>query len=137
MGVPSVLLLEDSAAPQVTLRSQGGSDQRMIHAQQQNADARGLTILEPIYIVESAVETGNISFQIALPIPPERNGDEDGVAMFQWDSQFQQWRPLNATRNHDLFEATVDRFGSYALLIDRMPPMISAIFSQRFFSGSA
>ena len=127
-GGPSVLLLEDSAAPQVTLRSQGGSDQRVIHAQQQNADARGLTILEPIYIVESAVETGNISFQIALPIPPERNRDGDGVAMFQWDSQFQQWRPLSAIRDHDLFEATVDRFGSYALLIDRMPPIINAVF---------
>jgi hypothetical protein len=127
-GAPSVLLLEDGAAPQVTLRSQGGSDQRMIHAQQQNANARGLTILEPIYIVESVVETGNISFQIALPIPLERNRDADGVAMFQWDSQFQQWRPLSAIRDHNMFEATVDRFGSYALLIDRMPPIISAVF---------
>ena len=125
-GGPSVVLLEDGAVPQVTLRSQGGSDQRTIHAQQQNADARGLTILEPIYVVESPVETGNVSFQIALPL--ERNRDGDGVAMFQWDSQFQQWLPLNGIRNHDMFESTVDRFGSYALLIDRMPPTINTVF---------
>lgn len=127
-GGPSVLLLEDGAAPQVTLRSQGGSDQTAIHAQQQNADARGLTILEPIYVIESPVETGNVSFQIALPLPQERNGDGDGIAMFQWDSQFQQWLPLNAIRNRDTFESTADRFGSYALLIDQMPPIISTIF---------
>ena len=127
-GGPSVLLLEDGAAPQVTLRSQGGSDQRTIHTQQQNADARGLTILEPIYVVESPVETGNVSFQVALPLPLDQNRDGDGVAMFQWDSQFQQWLPLNAIRDHVTFESTVDRFGSYALLIDRMPPTISTVF---------
>ena len=125
-GGPSVVLLEDGAVPQVTLRSQGGSDQSTIHAQQQNADARGLTILEPVYVVESPVETGNVSFQVTLPLPLKRNGD--GVAMFQWDSQFQQWLPLNAIRNHDTFESTGDQFGSYALLIDRMPPIISAVF---------
>ena len=129
-GGPSVLLLEDGAAPQVTLRSQGGSDQRTIHAQQQNADARGLTILEPIYVVESPVETGNVSFQVVLPLPLKRNRDGDGVAMFQWDNQFQQWLPLNAIRDHDMFESTVDRFGSYALLIDRLPPIISTVFPE-------
>ena len=127
-GGPSVLLLEDGAAPQVVLRSQGGSDQGTLHAQQQNADGRGLTILEPIYVVESPVESGGVSFQIALPLPIERNRDGDGVAMFQWDSQFQQWLPLNAIRNHDMFVTTVDRFGSYALLIDRMPPIIGTVF---------
>ena len=56
-GGPSVRLLEGDVAPQVTLRSQGGSDQNMIRAQQQNADTRRLTILEPIYVIESPVET--------------------------------------------------------------------------------
>lgn len=126
---PSVLLLEGDAVPQVTLRSQGGSNQNMIRAQQQNADTRGLTILEPIYIIESAVETADVSFQLALPLPLEHNRDGDGVAMFQWDSQFQQWLPLNVIRNRlGMFETTVDRFGSYALLVDQTPPIINTIF---------
>ncbi len=127
-GGPSVLLLEDGAALHIALRSQGGSDQEMIHAQQQNADARGLTILEPIYVIESPVERAGVSFQIALPFPIDRSRDGDGIAMFQWDSQFQRWLPLNAIRDHNMFVATVDRFGSYALLIDRMPPTISTVF---------
>ena len=130
-GGPSVRLLEGNAAPQVTLRSQGGLDQNMIHAQQQNADTRGLTILEPIYVVESPAETVDISFQIALPLPLEHSRAGYGVAMFQWDSQFQQWLPLDAVRNQlGMFEATVDQFGSYALLVDRAPPMINTVFPE-------
>ena len=128
---PSVRLLEGDAASQVTLRSQGGSDQSMIRAQQQNADTRGLTILEPIYVIESPVEAADVSFQLALPLPLERNRDGDGVAMFQWDSQFQQWLPLNAVRSQfGMFEATVNRFGSYALLVDRTPPTIKTVFPE-------
>ena len=70
-GGPSVRLLEGDAALQVILRSQGGLDQNMIRAQQQNADTRGLTILDPIYVVESSVETAGVSFQLALPLPLE------------------------------------------------------------------
>ena len=95
---PSVRLLNGDAAPQVTLRSQGGLDQNMIRAQQQNADTRGLTILDPIYVVESSVETAGVSFQLALPPPLEPNKSGNGVAMFQWDSQFQQWLPLRCSQ---------------------------------------
>ena len=130
-GGPSVRLLEGDAAPQVTLRSQGGSDQNMIRAQQQNADTRRLTILEPIYVIESPVETADVSFQLALPLPLERNRDGNGIAMFQWDNQFQQWLPLNAVRNQfGMFEASADRFGSYALLVDRTPPIINTVFPE-------
>ena len=130
-GGPSVRLLEGDAAPQVTLRSQGGLNQNTIHAQQQNTDTRGLTILEPIYVVESPAETVDISFQIALPLPLEHSRDGYGVAMFQWDSQFQQWLPLDAIRNQlGMFEATVDQFGSYALLVDRTPPIINTVFPE-------
>ncbi len=126
---PSVLLLEGDAVPGVTLRSQGGSDQNTIRAQQQNAEERGLTILHPVYLIESLVETEDVSFQITLPLPPGQNIDGSGVAMFQWDSQFQQWLPLNAIRNQfGMFEATVNRFGSYALLVDRVPPSINTAF---------
>ena len=128
---PSVLLHEGDVAPQVTLRSQGGLDQNTIRAQQQNADTRGLTILEPIYVIESPVETAGVSFQIALPLPPAHDRDGNGVAMFQWDSQFQQWLPLNAIKNQGgMFEATVDQFGSYALLVDRTPPIINTVFPE-------
>ncbi len=128
---PSVRLLNGDAAPQVTLRSQGGSDQSTIHAQQQNADTRGLTILEPIYVVESPAETVDISFQIVLPLPLGHGRDGYGVAMFQWDSQFQQWLPLDAIRNQlGMFEATVNQFGSYALLVDRVPPVINTVFPE-------
>ena len=130
-GGPSVLLLEGDVAPQVTLRSQGGSDQNTIRAQQQNADTRRLGILEPIYVIESPVETADVAFQIVLPLPLEYNTDGNGVAMFQWDSQFQQWLPLNAIRNQaGMFEATVNRFGSYALLVDRTPPIINIVFPE-------
>ena len=130
-GGPSVLLLDGNAAPQATLRSQGGLDQNTIHAQQQNAEARKLTILEPIYIIESPVETADISFQIALPLPIERNKNGNGIAMFRWDSQFQQWLPLDAIRNRaGMFEATANRFGSYALLVDLVPPIISTVFPE-------
>ena len=126
-----MLLLEGDAAPQVTLRSQGGLDQNTIYAQQQNAEARGLTILEPIYVIESPVETADISFQIVLPLPLEQNNDGNGIAMFQWERQFQQWLPLNAIRNRaGMFEATADRFGSYALLVDLAPPIISTVFPE-------
>ncbi len=128
---PSVLLLEDDVTPQVTLRSQGGSDQNTIRAQQQNADTRGLAILEPIYVIESLVETAGVSFQITLPLPLEHDRDGNGVAMFQWDSQFQQWLPLNAIKNQaGMLEATVDQFGSYALLVDRTPPIINTVFPE-------
>ena len=128
---PSVLLHEGDVAPQVTLRSQGGLDQNTIRGQQQNADTRGLTILEPIYVIESSAETAGVSFQIALPLPLEHNRDENGVAMFQWDSQFQQWLPLNAIKNQlGVFEAAVDQFGSYALLVDRTPPIINTVFPE-------
>ncbi len=128
---PSVLLFEGDVAPQVTLRSQDGLDQNTIRAQQQNADTRGLTILDPIYVVESSVETAGVSFQLALPLPLEPNKSVNGVAMFQWDSQFQQWLPLDAVRNQlGMFEAIADRFGSYALLVDRTPPIINTIFPQ-------
>jgi hypothetical protein len=128
---PSVLLHEGDVAPQVTLRSQGGLDQNTIRAQQQNADTRGLTILEPIYVIESPVETAGVSFQIALPLPLAHDRDGNGVAMFQWDSQFQQWLPLNAIKNQaGMFEATVDQFGSYALLVDRTPPIINTVFPE-------
>ena len=130
-GGPSVRLLNGDAAPQITLRSQGGLDQNMIRAQQQNADTRGLTILEPIYLVESPAETVDISFQLALPLPFGHSRDGYGVAMFQWDSQFQQWLPLNTVRNQlGMFEATVDWFGSYALLVDRTPPVINTVFPE-------
>ena len=128
---PSVQLLHGDAARQVTLRSQGGLDQNMIRAQQQNADMRGLTILEPIYVIESPVETAGVSFQLALPLPLESNKSGNGVAMFRWDSQFQQWLPLDAVRNQlGMFEATANRFGSYALLVDRTPPIINTIFPE-------
>ena len=130
-GGPSVRLLEGDAASQVTLRSQGGLDQDMIRAQQQNADTRRLTILEPIYVIESSAEGADVSLQIVLPLPLEQNRDGNGVAMFQWDSQFQQWLPLNAVRNQfGMFEATVNRFGSYALLVDRTPPIINTVFPE-------
>ena len=130
-GGPSVRLVEGDAAPQVTLRSQGGSDQNMIRAQQQNAATRRLAILEPIYVVESPVETADVSFQIALPLPLEHSRDGNGIAMFQWDNQFQQWLPVNAVRNQfGMFEANADRFGSYALLIDRTPPIINTVFPE-------
>ena len=130
-GGPSVRLLEGDAAAQVILRSQGGSDQNAIRAQRQNADTRGLTILEPVYIIESSVEVTGVSFQLALPLPLEHNRDGDGIAMFQWDSQFQQWLPLNAVSNQlGMVEATVERFGSYALLVDRTPPIINTVFPE-------
>ncbi len=128
---PSVLLREGEAVPQVTLRSQGGLDRDAIHAQQQNAEERELTILYPVYVVESPVETQGVSFQLALPLPLGREREEKGIAMFQWDSLFQQWLPLDAIRNRfGMFEATVDRFGSYALLMDWVPPIISAVFPE-------
>jgi hypothetical protein len=130
-GGPSVRLLEGDAAPQVTLRSQGGLNQNTIRAQQQNADTRGLTILEPIYLVESPAETADISFQIVLPLPLGHSRDGYGVAMFQWDSQFQQWLPLDAIRDQlGMFEAIADQFGSYALLVDRAPPIINTVFPE-------
>ena len=130
-GGPSVRLLKGDAAPQVTLRSQGGLNQNTIHAQQQSADTRGLTILEPIYLVESPAETADISFQIVLPPPFGHSRDGYGVAMFQWDSQFQQWLPLDAIRNQlGMFEATTNQFGSYALLVDRVPPVINTVFPE-------
>ena len=128
---PSIRLLNGDTAPQITLRSQGGLNQNMIRAQQQNADTRELTILEPIYLVESPAETADISFQIALPFPLGHSRDGYGVAMFQWDGQFQQWLPLNAVRNQlGMFEATVNQFGSYALLVDRTPPIINTVFPE-------
>ena len=130
-GGPSVLLPEGDATPQVTLRSQGGSDQNTIYAQRQNAETRGLTILDPIYVIESPVETEAVSFRIKLPLPLEQNIGGNGVAMFQWDRQFQQWLPLSAIRNHlGMLEATASRFGSYALLVDRVPPVISTVFPE-------
>ena len=130
-GGPSARLLEGDAVSQVTLRSQDGSNQNMIRAQQQNADTRRLTILEPIYVIESPVETASVSFQIGLPLLLQHNRSGSGVAMFQWDSQFQQWLPLNAFRNQlGMFEAAADRFGSYALLVDRMPPVINTVFPE-------
>ena len=128
---PSVLLLEGDVASPITLRSQGGSNQNMIRAQQQNADTRKLTILEPIYVIESPVNTTDISFQIVLPLPLEHHRDGNGVAMFQWDDQFQQWLPLNAVRNQfGMFEASADWFGSYALLVDQTPPTINTVFPE-------
>ncbi len=128
---PSVQLLRGDAARQVTLRSQGGLNQNVIRAQRQNADTRGLTILGPIYVIESPVETAGVSFQIALPLPLEHNRIGNGIAMFQWDSQFQQWLPLDAVKNQlGMFEATADRFGSYALLVDRTPPIINTTFPE-------
>ena len=130
-GGPSVLLLEGDAAPQVILRSQGGSDQNTIHAQQQNADTRGLTILKPIYVVESSVETADVSFQIVLPLPLDQNKDGNGIAMFRWDSQFQQWLPVNGIRNQlGMFETAANQFGSYALLVDQTPPIINTVFPE-------
>ena len=128
---PSVLLLEGDVASPITLRSQGGSNQNMIRAQQQNADTRVLTILEPIYVIESSVETADVSFQLALPLLLEHHRDGNGVAMFQWDDQFQQWLPLNAVRNQfGMFEASADWFGSYALLVDQTPPTINTVFPE-------
>ena len=130
-GGPSVLLLEGDTVPQVTLRSQGGSDRNTIHAQQQNAEERKLTILHPVYVIESPVETEEVSFQIALPLPLGQNKDGNGIAMFQWDNLFQQWLPLNATRNQlGMFEATANRFGSYAFLVDWVPPIINTVFPE-------
>ena len=130
-GGPSVLLLEGDIVPQVTLRSQGESDRNTIHAQQQNAEERKLTILHPVYVIESPVETEEVSFQIALPLPLGQNKDGNGIAMFQWDNLFQQWLPLNATRNQlGMFEATANRFGGYAFLVDWVPPIINTVFPE-------
>ena len=130
-GGPSVLLLEGDTVPQVTLRSQGESDRNTIDVQQQNAEERKLTILHPVYVIESPVETEEVSFQIALPLPLGQNKDGNGIAMFQWDNLFQQWLPLNATRNQlGMFEATANRFGSYAFLVDWVPPIINTVFPE-------
>ena len=130
-GGPSVLLPESDVTPQVALKSQGGSDQNTIHVQRQNAKTRGLTILEPVYAIESLVETEAVSFQIALPLPLEQNKVGNRVAMFWWDSQFQQWRPLHPIKNRPgMLEATAERFGNYALLVDRVPPVINAVFPE-------
>jgi hypothetical protein len=51
--------------------------------------------------------------------------------MFQWDSLFQQWLPLNVIRDRlGIFEATANRFGSYAFLVDWVPPIINTVFPE-------
>ena len=127
-GGPSVMFLDGSPPLRATLRSQGGSDQSTILAQQQNAEDRGLTILQPVYVVESPAEVEEIAFRIALPLPPEQRKNGNGVALFQWDSQFQRWQSLDAIKNQlGMLEAIAEQFGGYALLVDRTPPSINAI----------
>ncbi len=130
-GGGSVMFVGGGSTFRATLRSQGGLDQNTILAQRQNAENRKLTTLHPVYVVESPAEGQEISFRIALPLPPEQSKKEDGVAMFQWDSQFQRWRPLDAGMNPSgMLEAIANQFGSYALLVDRVPPIIRAVFPE-------
>ena len=42
---------------------------------------RKLTILHPVYVIESPVETEEVSFQIALPLPLGQNKDGNGIAI--------------------------------------------------------
>ena len=138
-GGPAIMFLQQSTATglRVTLRSQGGLEQNLILAQRQNATERGMTILQPVYVVEANVTGQEIPFRIGVPPPirlqdPDRKqskGTFDQTALFQWDDRLQQWLPLNAHVNESgLMEAVADRLGRYALLVDDTPPTIQSLF---------
>ena len=139
-GGPAIMFLQQSTATglRVTLRSQGGLERNLILAQRQNATDRGLTILQPVYVVEANAAEQEIAFRIGVP-PPARLRDSGGsqqskgkfdqTALFQWDERLQQWLPLDAHVNESkLMEAVADRLGHYALLVDDTPPTIQSLF---------
>ena len=139
-GGPAIMFLQQSTATglRATLRSQGGLVQDLILAQRQNATDRGLTILQPVYVVEANVGEQEMPFRIGLPPPAllrdsrgnqQSRGKFDQTALFQWDKQLQQWLPLDAHVNGSgLMEAVADRLGHYALLVEDTPPTIQSFF---------
>ena len=149
---PSVVLFRESAEPdfKATLRSQGGLDQSLVLAQNQNAIERRLTILQPVYMIEADVEKEDTLLWITLPIPQygpvldfshlsptmqgvQSNGIEvmenvEHLILFWWDPRGGGWIPLDTTTNQfDTLEAVGHQFGSYALLTEQEPPIIRSI----------
>ena len=132
--------------PKAILRSQD-VDVNRTSAQRQNADARNLTLMDIVYVVETDQEEAEggvdgasspLQFTLKLPLP-------DNIAhfaMFYWETkQPQHWKPLDATfvfvankvlrrkrytidAENSQIVAEVGRMGSYSLLIDEEAPEI-------------
>ena len=151
-GGPEVVLFQPSIEPdfKMTLRSQSGADQSLVSAQNQNAMQRRLSILSPIYMIESNFEKGDTLLWINLPIPrpspflgfshlspmakdlqPNAFDMRKNVAqmvLFWWDSRGVSWIPLDTTANQfGTLEAVGHQFGSYAILMEHDPPIIHSV----------
>ena len=149
---PGVVLFQKTIEPdlKVTLRSQSGLDQNLVLAQNQNAMERRLTILQPVYMIETNVKKEDALLWVTLPIPqPAPDADYSNLSptmqgvqsnginvmeniehmvMFWWDPQAGTWIPLEtATNQIGTIGAVGHQFGSYALLTEQDPPIIQYI----------
>ena len=118
----------------IVLRSQDGLDLDRLKAQRQNAEDRGLELIDIVHVVEVGQKRGEATFILKLPIPREIPKSEFQFALFHWDARLQCWKAMDAIRNfsEDLssnevkewIQAKAYEFGAYALLSDETPPTI-------------
>ncbi|MBC8228632.1 PD40 domain-containing protein, partial [bacterium] len=111
----------------IVLRSQDGLDLDRLTAQRQNAEDRGLELINIVHVVEADQKREEMTFILRLPIPKANNpltpfdkGDDqlkENFAFFHWDARLQRWEAMDAIRNFSegWIQATVNKFGAYAL----------------------
>jgi len=121
----------------VILRSQDGLNSDRLTAQRQNAEDRGLELIDIVHLVEAEQTREEMEFILRLPIPKQEGNEQSGenLALFHWNAQLQRWEALDAIRNFsgglhlsetkEWIQAKVDEFGAYALLADEIPPAIT------------
>jgi Tol biopolymer transport system component len=136
----------------VVLRSQDGLDLDRLVAQHQDAENRGLKLIDIVHVVETDQKREKATFILRLPIPSEfgiRNSEfgirnkesqnnqlKEKFAFFHWDARLQRWEAMDAIRPDSAetgnfseepgwIQAKASEFGAYALLSDETPPTIA------------
>lgn len=149
---PEVVLFQHNMAPnlKMTLRSQSGSNQNLVSAQNHNAMQRRLSILPAVYIIEANYEEWDSLLWFNSPYPrpspvldsshvalttidSQPNGFEEGentgdMVLFWWNPRDESWIPIDTTTNEfGTLEAVGHRFGSYALMTEKDAQIIHSI----------
>ncbi|HID56925.1 TPA: hypothetical protein EYP37_10390 [Candidatus Poribacteria bacterium] len=128
---PELIMPPGDPKVEVVLRSQE-TDQSLMILQNSNAVSRGLRPIGPICQIISSGDLSDLHLLLSLPLP--RN--ISGAAIFRWDEREQTWVPLDAEfdpksgrlRATIFISGPTSDLGRYALMEDKVPPIIRIIY---------
>ncbi len=127
---PELIMPPGDPKVEVVLRSQE-IDPSLMVLQNDNAVSRGLRLIGPVCQIASSGDLSELHFLLLLPVP--RNVPR--TTIFRWDEREQTWIPLDAEfdpksgrlRTTIFIPGPTSDLGRYALMEDKLPPLIRMI----------